>query len=339
MMTPGTYGFRMSREHPSRVKTTVRRPIAVAVAVAVAGVSLLSMSRFIGWAYPFELLSHFQVQYALAAAALAIAAVALGSWRLVAAAAGCLLLTGSAILPYLSGVGGSAAHAEIAVDTGGSLRLLLANVLKTNREHDRVLELVEHADADVLVFQETSDRWNAALARLQGRYPYTAKTPAGEGFAMSVYSRLPLDEATVVVLGDAGRGTFRLRVTVNGSPLSIVCTHPKQPVPPLNFPLRNDQLMQVGRFCGSQPQPLVLIGDLNTTMWSPWFRRLCDQSRLHSARQGVGVLATWPAALPSWLRVPIDHCLVSDGVSVDDLRLGPDIGSDHLPLIADLTVR
>jgi endonuclease/exonuclease/phosphatase (EEP) superfamily protein YafD len=36
------------------------------------------------------------------------------------------------------------------------------------------------------------------------------------------------------------------------------------------------------------------------------------------------------------MRVPIDHLLHSDTLSVVDRRLGPAMGSDHFPLIVDL---
>ena len=82
----------------------------------------------------------------------------------------------------------------------------------------------------------------------------------------------------------------------------------------------------------------ILIGDLNTTMWSPWFGRLCAKSGLSSVRRGFGVLPSWPAPLPAFLRIPIDHCLVSDDLVVTGCRLGSPAGSDHLPLIVDLAV-
>jgi endonuclease/exonuclease/phosphatase (EEP) superfamily protein YafD len=74
-------------------------------------------------------------------------------------------------------------------------------------------------------------------------------------------------------------------------------------------------------------------------MWSPWYRRLRAETRLTNARRGFGVMASWPAYLPPVMRLPIDHCLVSDELIVTDCRLGPAFGSDHLPLIVDIAVR
>jgi endonuclease/exonuclease/phosphatase (EEP) superfamily protein YafD len=40
--------------------------------------------------------------------------------------------------------------------------------------------------------------------------------------------------------------------------------------------------------------------------------------------------------LPGWLRIPSDQVLVGGGIGVRDRRVGMDIGSDHMPVIADL---
>jgi endonuclease/exonuclease/phosphatase family metal-dependent hydrolase len=36
--------------------------------------------------------------------------------------------------------------------------------------------------------------------------------------------------------------------------------------------------------------------------------------------------------------IPIDHCLVSPDIDVLRMRTGRNIGSDHLPIIVDMTI-
>jgi endonuclease/exonuclease/phosphatase (EEP) superfamily protein YafD len=38
------------------------------------------------------------------------------------------------------------------------------------------------------------------------------------------------------------------------------------------------------------------------------------------------------------LGVPLDHCLISNGLAVRARRLGPSIGSDHFPLVFDVAI-
>ena len=61
------------------------------------------------------------------------------------------------------------------------------------------------------------------------------------------------------------------------------------------------------------------------------------QTGLVDSSRGRGLQSTGPVR-PLGLRIPIDHCLVSAGVVVHDKQIGPDVGSDHLPLMVDLAV-
>ncbi len=314
----------------------MKRIAARLAAVGAVVLGPLTLLPFIGWRYPFELLSHFQAQYFLAALACAALLALLRRWRWFAVSLGSLLLAGSTVLPYQGP--GRAAHADAVTPPQRTVRLLLANVQLDNRSHGRVLDLVEEADADVLVFQEVNERWRSALAPITVKYPYIAGKPREDAFGTIVYSRLPIEDVDVLELGEAGRSTVCLRVVVDGAPLTIVCTHPKPPLLPGPFTLRNDQLQQVADLVSRLPRPLVLAGDLNTTMWSPWFRRLSERTALTSVRHGFGVLGSWPAALPGFMRIPIDHVLISDDVSVTGCRHGAATGSDHLPLIVDLVL-
>jgi endonuclease/exonuclease/phosphatase family metal-dependent hydrolase len=66
---------------------------------------------------------------------------------------------------------------------------------------------------------------------------------------------------------------------------------------------------------------------------------LIERIGLINAREGFGVLPTWPTYYGSTaLMIPIDHCLVSEDIRVFNIRTGAHIGSDHLPLIVDIEI-
>ena len=104
-----------------------------------------------------------------------------------------------------------------------------------------------------------------------------------------------------------------------------------------NTALRNDQLDAVAQYVATVTGPKILMGDLNTSPWSHCFGRLLSRAKLVDSSRGRGVEATWPTNL-IWLRIPIDFCLVSEGIAVKDKQVGTDIGSDHFPLIVDVAL-
>jgi endonuclease/exonuclease/phosphatase (EEP) superfamily protein YafD len=100
---------------------------------------------------------------------------------------------------------------------------------------------------------------------------------------------------------------------------------------------RNRSLNHIGRSIRDRDRPLIVAGDFNITPWSPHFRDLITASGLRNVAQGQGWIPTWPRQF--WpVRVPIDHVLIRGPFAVQSLTRGPSIGSDHFPVIADLTL-
>ncbi len=315
-----------------RLKLLVWR-IAAAGAAGCAAAALLGRAD---WPWPLEVVSHFQVQLLVAALGCAVILGAMRRWLWLAVALAGVAPAAAAVLPYWTP--GPAAYAASPARAAGEIRIVLSNVLASNPDHDRVRRFVEDSGGDILVMQEFDGRWQHHLAGLKNRYPYSVATHPSDPMGMAVYSRIPIESHTAPALGASGRPTFVVKLNRDGRDFTLVCTHPRQPLPPEGFAQRNDQLEQVGEILAGLSGPVVLVGDLNTTMWSPCFSRLCAAGRLESARRGRGVLASWPAFLPPVLRVPIDHVLVGPGVAVTACRLGPRVGSDHLPVIVDVVV-
>ena len=117
----------------------------------------------------------------------------------------------------------------------------------------------------------------------------------------------------------------------------LLATHPLPPISVDYARLRDEQLARIGALAAGLDGPLLLLGDLNITPWSHPYRRLMRDSGLSDGATGFGVQPTWPAGKPP-LWIPIDHTLHSEAVVVLDRRVGPDLGSDHYPVIVDFAV-
>jgi endonuclease/exonuclease/phosphatase (EEP) superfamily protein YafD len=309
-------------------------PLKLAERTAVlglVGVALLSGAGYLAGLHRLlELTSHFRPQYFAVACLLLL----IFAWRRRPVWTVLAAVTAAANVVWLLPHALSEAAAD-AERTGPTLRLLLANVQYSNFAHQAFSDLVIEHQPDVIVVEELTPAWKQGIGPLRERYP-NGKLFAREGaFGIGVLSRLPLQSAEVVDLGDPDYPAIAARVAVGGRPLLLLAAHPPPPTSDTLFAIRNRQLKELGRRALELNAPTVVLGDLNISPWSPYFSALLHNARLTSARDGFGILPTWPSFFAPAM-IPIDHCLVSRGARVLNVETGPDIGSDHLPLVIDL---
>lgn len=87
-------------------------------------------------------------------------------------------------------------------------------------------------------------------------------------------------------------------------------------------------------------EPVVIVGDLNVPPESPIYRQTWARYANAFSQAGLGYGYTeWPTV--RWFRhgIRIDHILTRARLRPLASWLGPDVGSDHLPLLADLQFR
>jgi endonuclease/exonuclease/phosphatase (EEP) superfamily protein YafD len=210
-----------------------------------------------------------------------------------------------------------------------------ANVNFYNREFAAAVEFFRETDPDVLVIVEANDTWMAALEPLRRELPHVFVEP-GSRLGVAVMSRYPM-EAEAAFFTSKKNPSAVARVDTPHGPLRIIGTHPRSPVTKRRAHLRDVQLDAVAALARTYAEPTVLMGDLNTTPWGHAFRALVADSGLNDTSRGVGYQWSWPSTF--WpMALPIDHALVSDGIRVLDRRIGPSIGSDHLPLVLDIAL-
>lgn len=314
-----------------------QRWIGFGCSITIALITLFSLISPIAWHPYLELTAHFKVQYGIVSLLLLLGVLGRSPRRWILLAVGCLTLQFAILLPWylpLTWATPPAPH---------NVRVLLANVYYRNQNPHKLLDLIASDRPDLIVIQEKTPAWLTALAPLQPDYPHFFQAPDD----IAIWSRFPLHNPRLI--GVENQSSITATVTISGQPVAIVATHPPPPKPSL-VAQRNAEFEWVTHHIQQQPLPVILLGDLNTTMWSPYYRQLEQKTGLTNVRQGFGILPTWPAPTPyahphpllPWVKrllwIPIDHCLVSPPIQVRSLRPGPNIDSDHLPLIADLWI-
>lgn len=301
---------------------------------ALVFLGLFSLAGFLGRkSWLLDITSHFRVQYFFLLVLVAIGCLVVGQVWFALVAMLLMVVNAVVILPRFISLAQAASNGPVC-------RLLLSNVLMRNRSYDQLYKLVVGEQPDLIVLVEPDQAWLDGLADLRPDYPYWAVASRQDAYGIAVLSRQPFQSAEVIHLGSAGVPTVIARVNTGNHPvqtLTVIATHPPPPKGAANSATRNDQLLALAQFVRHRDDAIILCGDLNLSPWSPYFADLLKSSGLADSGRGFGIQPTWPAD-NFLLRTPIDHCLVSPQIAVLRRRLGPNIGSDHLPVILDFTL-
>jgi endonuclease/exonuclease/phosphatase (EEP) superfamily protein YafD len=283
------------------------------------------------WSWFFELFTHFRPLYLLAQLPVLVVLLAFARYRLALLAVLILLPNLYWVGPYLLPV--LAAPSTPASAAGPELRIIAFNLFYRNRQHERVLDWLLERDADVLVLAELTPQWRTALKPLEAAYPYRVLRPQSGSQGLGLYSRVPLAEVRTTNLGVRRSNNVQATLLPDGRPVELLAVHLVAPMSAGQARARNMQLARITALLSEAETPArLLIGDLNLTPFSPWFAALLDDTGLRDPARERGVLLTWPVLGLAPPLIGIDHALVSPDLQVRELRTGPRLGSDHLPV-------
>jgi endonuclease/exonuclease/phosphatase (EEP) superfamily protein YafD len=293
-----------------------------------------SLAGFVGrYAWWLDLGAHFRVQYTVLFALLAVC-YAVGRKKWWAVGALCLMLLNGGVVVQQLYFGG----ASIENGRGPTLRAMLMNVNTKNGDPVKVLEVIRQENPALLVLEEVNSRWIEALEPLFAEYPCHEYRVRLDNFGIALFSRYPCRETEILYLGEVGVPSIRAEVICCNAVITVLATHSLPPGGAEYSAYRNEQLERTGEYVAALEGPVLLLGDLNTTPWSYYFKRLLKRSGLKDGSRGQGFLASWPSFAPIFW-IPIDHCLHSPELGIVDIRTGASSGSDHFPLVVDLVVR
>ena len=241
---------------------------------------------------------------------------------------------------------------------GPSLRVMTFNAgagSGTGGDPQRVLAAVQASNADVVALQELpSGTLQLIGSTLASQYPYRAYTPD-----VATFSAYPLTDPTEVQLLNSSYASQAMDLTIEDRLLHLTNIHLRRAGPRilgrrsavvflrdyepelLESQMTELQDRYVRPVVGSQ----LVTGDFNQTEWSHPYERITALLTDSFAESGRGLGHTYPSDLEVSryaVRLPlvrIDYVFHSPDLAAVAARVGPDGGSDHLPVIVDLAFR
>jgi endonuclease/exonuclease/phosphatase (EEP) superfamily protein YafD len=316
------------------VASCYKWPVDVLRSFLAGLVALLGIATLVGlldrlW-WGFELADVFRLQYLVMLVGAAVVALLVRRPR-VAATAAALAAVNFAVLgiPVTGSV--SAAPNRPARPV---LRLVVANVEVGNRDFAAVRRLVAQTRPDLFGVTELTPFMARQLGERLPGYRTRVVEARGDAYGIGVYSRVPLLSARIARFPSDGPASVVARLRASGEPVTVVVTHVHTPFAGSIHVRQLDSLAAAAR--ARLGKHVIICGDFNTPPWTGPLRHFAADARLrdlYGSRAWAGY--SWPT-WGSFLRVPLDNCFVGSGVVVTAHRDGPNVGSDHRPLVVDV---
>lgn len=302
--------------------------VTAALAILVAA-RLLSFDRW----WPLLVLNLFTPYLYLPAWLIGVLAIIRRHWRLGALAVAVVVFHAYwALVPLLPRQPPSGAS-EV-------LRVVSANLLMNNPNPKALASELEELHGDVYLLQEVSAAWDEELESLGfwARFPFNRRITGENPFGCAIASRWPLRDLELFALAELP--AIRATIALGGRDVELVSLHLMAPIDAEqanDFWMGSERLLQ--RLARGRGKSLILAGDFNATSDSLVAGRMREFVDDAWELAGHGFGATWPNG--SLLAPPlrIDHIYVSHDLAVTSVATGVGAGSDHKPLVAEISFR
>ncbi|QIF00770.1 endonuclease/exonuclease/phosphatase family protein [Roseimicrobium sp. ORNL1] len=316
---------------------------------------------------PLKKLVHFPAHWAPLALVTALTLAVMKRWKWAAAASVLAVGFGAQVATlWLPPSQDTTVTTAAGAPPPATLTVLSFNVFRGNKRHKEVLDALQKEQADVVYLTEMSPEWFCGLKPLEKDYPHRVTKKNSSDWLLSKH---PLENAEILsmtyasarsALADSpGNATLPEEwsstwhnddlvvgtVIFHGTRIRLAALHPPIPSNASRVIQQRACAAIYARALNSDPKAdaKLLMGDFNTTSFSPTFRSILSRTGLSDTAQGYGYLPTWGPRLPRepilpWLGIPIDHILASENVSILHYETGPPLGSDHLWVKVRMTI-
>lgn len=215
------------------------------------------------------------------------------------------------------------------------VRVYSANLFYLNDDTARIRASIEDADPDIVVLIELASDPARNVDTLLADYPHRAasmRLDQTRGPSRSVIaSRWPL-----TVRADPPDGLHAVTATVRTplGPVNVIGVHLTRPWPFQHSWGQISQTTALDAVVAELDGPTLVAGDFNSVSTARIGKQVRDDIGLLPA---PGFPGTWPTDLPSTVGITIDQVYASPDLAFVSRRLGRPTGSDHRPVVTEVT--
>lgn len=224
------------------------------------------------------------------------------------------------------------------------VRVLTCNVNYQNHHPEILFDLIATTDPDIVALQEWTPRHDDPTTKLGPGWQIHPDP------GMCLLSRFPIKEADglnreqlggkgaavhyVVDLPDGSLDFYNLHPISVREGLEAMIDYPVAAADDVreNLDIRWTEAEVASRWAGQARGRVLLAGDFNVPCDSPIYRHYWSGYTDAFSVAGLGFGHTW---FSRWHGLRIDHVLAGPGWRCRRCFVGPDVGSDHRPIIAD----
>jgi endonuclease/exonuclease/phosphatase (EEP) superfamily protein YafD len=248
------------------------------------------------------------------------------------------------------------------------ISVLQCNIHYINKNPSLLCQSIqEQAYPEIVVIQEvTPEILETLTSHLNEVYPFRFEAPEWGAYGMVIFSKLPIVKAKRQTFQKSPNKYTILQLVTSQEkiPFTLIELHATSPVRDPENQRKQELEELIAIIAQTHHEHKILIGDLNTTPYSPYFQKMqkslnfknaiggptiqetwersplkSDLEKIPEAWKGLDIFGnfqfqgTWPSYAPFFLRIPLDHLLHSKTMRVMSRSVLPYVGSDHLPVL------
>lgn len=220
----------------------------------------------------------------------------------------------------------------------GTYRIAQLNKLKSNTDYDAVANYMKSQQVEILGMEETKGSELRIIAEKMG-YNYTYSSddaPIGPHLPVGLISRKPIRNAQMVPLPN-NHAVLRAEVeTSSNRYMAVYVAHIIPPFSPQLATQSTTEFGALGAIIANEKLPIILVGDFNASIYSPKVQKFASQTNkvIQSTTRNAPPCSWYGYSSLFCLR--IDHVYIPPSAKYDQIRISPDLGSDHRAVIVDM---